>query len=78
MSTSCTFPVCSIKKLPSTQVVLSVGGAAITHLRDVVHHMATAVWHLGRKKRGAREQTIIFNITCGVADLWWAGISSVK
>lgn len=29
-------------------------------------------------KRGAREQTIISNITCGVADLWWAGISSVK
>lgn len=40
MGTSGIFPVCSIKNLPSTQVVFRVGGAAITNL----NRMYPTIW----------------------------------
>lgn len=46
--------------------------------QDAGYRMATAARHLGRNKRGAQERAIISTVTCGAADLWWAGISSVK
>lgn len=68
---------CAALNLPSTQ-----GASLLEVLLKPTSagqglHVATAVWHLGCE-RGALEQTIISNITCGVADLWWAGISSMK